>query len=135
MRATIKMTGSLQAEHPIYSKSVPIAVPISATNTPTLPSIFTAPLAACVALVVEPLVVALDPTELPPRTDEVAPSPEVSVVLLVVVVGVNGAVWWRFGSGWVAVAALAKKAANVFAPVVGGLMANTMPALQCLRMH
>ena len=46
--------------------------------------------------------------------------------------GVKGAVTFSAGSGCVAFWAFARKASNVFAPVVGALMENTIPALQCL---
>jgi len=44
--------------------------------------------------------------------------------------GVNGAVWFKAGSGWVAVIALAAQVSKDLAPVVGALIAKTIPKLQ-----
>lgn len=44
--------------------------------------------------------------------------------------GVNGAVWFKAGSGWVAVIALVTQASKDLFPVVGALIAKTIPKLQ-----
>lgn len=93
------------------------ARPAKATATPPRTETLEAPL---VAVLVAAVPVAVRETE--------AESVPLPLVVALAVVGVNGAVTPNPGSS--ELGTLAAKAANVFAPVVGGLIAPYMPPLQ-----